>query len=65
MCPRAVDRGWRGWGLLAGALVAASGCASSGPPISLVSLAESVEPLREAFNAHRGQVRFLAILSST
>jgi hypothetical protein len=35
------------------------------PAASLTSLSESVEPLREAFNATSGRYRFVALLSPT
>jgi len=44
-------------------LAGASGC--SKPPVPIVDLSRSLEPLRIAFDAHRGEPRFLTLLSPT
>lgn len=43
------------------AMQAVEGCATA----SLISLSESLEPLRDRFNAAKGKHRFIAILSPT
>lgn len=34
-------------------------------PVSVASLADSLKPLKDRFNAHRDKTRFVAILSPT
>ncbi len=50
---------------LAGSCGPAESGAASQPAAALTSLADSVEPLREAFNAATGRYRFVALLSPT
>ena len=46
-------------------MTSASTHASVSGSVDLVSLADSLEPLKNAFNAHSGKPRLVAILSPT
>jgi hypothetical protein len=44
---------------------AAKDAAQAAPASTLVDLSTSLAPVREAFNAHKGEARFLTLLSPT
>lgn len=50
---------------VAGSCVSPAGSTETPAAAKLTSLAESVEPLREAFNAGKDRIRFVALLSPT
>ena len=46
-------------------MLAACGKAPSGEPAQIIDLSTSVAELRRDFDAHRGEARFVALLSPT
>lgn len=54
-----------GTGLVAALMVSSYTDAKTSDDPRLTSLADSLEPLREHFNAHKDKYRFVALLSPT
>ena len=51
--------------IVALAVAAAAACHSAPEPVQLTDLSRSLDALRVAFDAHRGEPRFLTLLSPT
>jgi hypothetical protein len=50
---------------VAAVLVALAACKSSAPPAGLADLSASLDAIRRDFDAHAGELRFVALLSPT